>query len=262
MPNWCSNSIVIEGDPNDLKDFDKRFKGKHVLYEGGSSSVLEESLFKKKEELEKSLKEGEILAYKIAKEGRPNPFDDSKRLWHDYNFITKMVEKEGYAFANFVPMSKEDFLNGWYEWACKNWGTKWDASDIYPYMDEFEDGRLVYNFQTAWAPSLMVTKKMAELYPSLKFTHNFVEEGCSIAGVFKFENGQLVSELQAEGFEDIREFLQEHLGYEYFRCVDCNELLEEWEFGDNYEDQDFEEGHICPHCGSKNVKDVAGNLIE
>lgn len=265
MPNWCNNVIIVRGPKESLRKLDEQFKRPHTIYYGGTSYLKKEEYEKVKKRLDKEVEEGKILDYKIGKARDTFGFYNGLERW-ECTELTKEEEVEGYSFSNIIPMTREDFLNGWHEWSIENWGTKWDASHIqagYKEDEEDEEGEIIYSFETAWSPAIPIVARMSELYPELQFSYEFVEFGVCFAGIFKYEDGELIKALDYDGDGGgLKEFLHEHLGYEYFRCVDCNQLLEEWEFGDNYEDQDFEEGHICPHCGSKNVKDVAGNLIE
>ena len=63
--------------------------------------------------------------------------------------------------------------NHWYDWNVRNWGVKWDASDVY-----FEDwgNELAYDFETPWGFPEQVMQAMAEQYPTLTFTIRFLEE--------------------------------------------------------------------------------------
>jgi len=56
----------------------------------------------------------------------------------------------------------------WYEWACKHWGTKWNASDFYVSIDERE--RFECRFDTAWSPPVPIWEKMGSLFPALTFS--------------------------------------------------------------------------------------------
>jgi hypothetical protein len=59
----------------------------------------------------------------------------------------------------------------WYDWACKNWGTKWN-SYLFSSMPFLENSstRLEFQFCTAWSPPIFVIKKLIEMYPTLNFT--------------------------------------------------------------------------------------------
>jgi hypothetical protein len=57
----------------------------------------------------------------------------------------------------------------WYEWACDNWGTKWNAYSI-------ETAENSITFDTAWAAPVMVMNKLAGLFPNVEITHYWADE--------------------------------------------------------------------------------------
>lgn len=62
----------------------------------------------------------------------------------------------------------------WYEWCINNWGTKWNAYGYDDGSDYSEKGCLW--FQTAWSAPHPIMDKIAELYPTLEFTHAWADE--------------------------------------------------------------------------------------
>lgn len=60
------------------------------------------------------------------------------------------------------------FLN-WYEWQCKFWGCKWDASDISVYNSCIE-------FDTPWDAPIPVMEEICKVIPSVPFSWEFSEE--------------------------------------------------------------------------------------
>ena len=63
--------------------------------------------------------------------------------------------------------------NHWYDWNVRNWGVKWDASDVY---FEDRDGELAYDFETPWSFPEGALRAMVAQYPTLEFTVRFLEE--------------------------------------------------------------------------------------
>jgi len=95
----------------------------------------------------------------------------------------KAIEKDNLKLDNLnheIPMTEADQkrfsetygATDWYDWAVKNWGTKWS-----PDLDqEFEDGDEELIFQTAWAPPLAWLDKVSEQFPNAKFNLFWEEE--------------------------------------------------------------------------------------
>ena len=84
----------------------------------------------------------------------------------------------------------------WYDWSCKNWGTKWDASDSY-ISDEGRDEKweeyfIRISFNTAWSPPYEYLYKATQKYPLLRFTCQVEEESEAFLGNLICQWGKLV----------------------------------------------------------------------
>ena len=64
--------------------------------------------------------------------------------------------------------------NCWFYWNVNNWGTKWDAYDVY--TEPSPPGVFKIYFHTAWDPPIFYLEKLAEVC---------IEEGCDMNGVFE-----------------------------------------------------------------------------
>lgn len=80
----------------------------------------------------------------------------------------------------------------WYEWRCANWGTKWNAYEIWlTRSNEIE-------FQTAWSgvPGLMGL--LAKQFPEVEFHYIYADENCGYnTGKYHFF-GDVVEDLSPE----------------------------------------------------------------
>ena len=137
MPNWVSNSVRVTGSKEELQRFAEQ-AGKSYESFGG---VREEHI----------------------------------SFW---NFVRPEEEiLEEYFGNERQGLSLEERLqyktNHWYDWNIRNWGCKWDASDVY-----FEDwdGELAYDFETPWSFPYEAIRAMVAQYPTLTFTVRFLEE--------------------------------------------------------------------------------------
>lgn len=89
-------------------------------------------------------------------------------------------------------------------WAVGNWGTKWNA---YGYDNgvEMEDGKL--KFLTAWAAPHPIMQKLSEMYPDIKFEHEWADEDIgNNCGRYVYYNGERVEEYFPESQKDCLEF--------------------------------------------------------
>ena len=92
----------------------------------------------------------------------------------------------------------------WYDWASCNWGTKWNA---YGYDNgvEMEDDKL--RFLTAWGAPHLVIQKLSEMYPDIKFEHEWADEDIgSNCGRYVYYDGERIEEYYPESQKDCLEF--------------------------------------------------------
>ena len=68
----------------------------------------------------------------------------------------------------------------WYDWSVANWGTKWNS---YAFGIDHEVNReLSFRFDTAWNFPNPILKKLAEMFPSLRFECTCFDPGWIFAG--------------------------------------------------------------------------------
>lgn len=74
----------------------------------------------------------------------------------------------------------------WYNWRCKNWGCKWDASESGFYE---EDGYSMVSFETPWSPPRAFLEKLSKMFPKVEFEMQFAEEGDGYVGKMTAKKG-------------------------------------------------------------------------
>lgn len=260
MPNWCDNEITIKGTIKRLKEFDEQFKKEHVVYEGGTVYTKDLEGFLKSHENLIDYKIVENIDYKTVEKfaNTSNPTDENDVFSKIHYITSEDLMKDKYSFSNFIPDSKETFLNGWCDWNIDNWGTKWDISVEIPpeeievwakeKTDEDKIDSIFYYFNTAWSPVVPVIEEMAKQYPDLTFVYKYQEDGCEFAGVMEFTDGELQCEDIFDDTEEYKEFILRVFDIDMIRCKDCKHLMEIWEVDEN-EDK-------CTECESSNLADV------
>lgn len=133
----------------------------------------------------------------------------------------KEREKDSYKSLPISESMSKDFMrrfgaNDWYDWANKNWGTKWNAYEIIVEGEMFE-------FQTAWSTPLPVLVALSRLFDDVEFYVEYADEDLgSNCGTYTLLNGNII----AEQDED-KKFACELWGYEYFEfdCEECGECI-------------------------------------
>jgi hypothetical protein len=114
--------------------------------------------------------------------------------------------------CDLVGMSDRD---NWYNWNSRNWGVKWDARVHFAGM---VDGKLVYEFDTPWAPPIQALTALTEACPDVKITLRYVEEqGWGGVMVFKEEEAYEIEEW------DIPETHEEAIKV-FGECYHCDDI--------------------------------------
>ena len=115
-----------------------------------------------------------------------------------YDAMKKFAEtEEGAKLLAFGRQLQENIkLYGaptWYEWACENWGTKWNACD--PKVDV--DARSI-TFETAWAVPVGIVCALADRFPEIDWKWLYVDDNWNDnAGRLTHEDGS-ISAYEAE----------------------------------------------------------------
>jgi len=90
---------------------------------------------------------------------------------------------------------KDGFNSGGYEWRLQNWNTKWGMYEISVNIKPLS---VLYVFDSAWSPPTTVIKKMAEVFPKLRFSLYYAEGGNGFQGKLICKNGKVVKEIEKE----------------------------------------------------------------
>jgi hypothetical protein len=162
MPNWCSNSLVISGPEETLKEFLTVAETPHA-----SKSVQ---------------------------------FNNETKVWENvdvisttlfWNFVNPTEGETNLVLDQYYTNESSNIgaLN-WYGWNIKNWGVKWDVdfNDI-EVIDDDQANTLILQFSTAWTFPAEFLIAVSKQYPTLSFENEYVEEGMGFQGLIQFDNG-------------------------------------------------------------------------
>jgi hypothetical protein len=186
MPNWCYNSLVITGEADVIAKIRAQvsapYETQHFDFVSGTS---------KPEKVEQPFSYWNII--------KPTDLD----AYHD------------------KPNGKQDGHDHWYNWNLRNWGVKWDASDVYE--SDSDDKTLVYTFQSPWGIPSEALSTLSKQHPTASLELEFEEE-TGWGGTILFENG---TEEVTEEYND--------------KCRQCG-TLDQMEMCDNCEN------YLCTKC--------------
>jgi hypothetical protein len=210
MPNWCYNSLTIEGREELIADVKR---------------MLNRPFVKNHENFNMETRQMEFKDYH---------FDNPVFAFHNiYNHRQDGITDEEYSKQSdhTAPMEEQLMFLGknWYDWNVRNWGTKWDVAvsndEKYPDTEITIDSKdtLGYRFNTAWSPPIEAIIKLSEQYPELEISLSFEEE-TGWGGEAEFLNGEMISESNYDS-----------------KCRDCDSI-NTMEYCDN------DCGEICNEC--------------
>ena len=172
MPNWVFNTATITGKEADLKKFVEKATKPHTTY----------WMDWKTNETKEEVSEKELSFWNFIE-------PENKQLY----FGASDYKPEGYdelTLEQKMAISMQHKSDGWYDWNIRNWGTKWDCSDI-SFEDNSSKGNIRYQFSTAWSPAEGAYQAMVEQHPELTFEFDCEEEqGWGVRYVS--EDGELI----------------------------------------------------------------------
>ena len=114
------------------------------------------------------------------------------------NSVSHTPEEIG---RHYLDLKEKYGYFNWYDWACANWGTKWNACDT------FISGNNDIQFNTAWGEPTPIFYAMSKMYPNKEINiESFYEDGGHNETTFL--KGELISEQWYEDeYED--EYMEE-----------------------------------------------------
>ena len=156
MPNWCYNTVRISGHGNyKVEELMEAVKGKLVEQDGKEYQA-------------------------------PFSFNSIVPMPEDIRDTTSPTRISETNTQEQVDALQEKYgVTNWYDWAIKNWGTKWDLNAFHDdtQVDYHEDANEVtYRFDTAWSPPQLVHTALVEQYPAVNISWHYDEPGMEFSG--------------------------------------------------------------------------------
>lgn len=206
MPNWCSNTLWVDGNPEQLKEFKTKTTRPADHDQPNRYEFTLEGLYPTPPELL-----GETSPQMFRGEAED---DNSKK---EYEARVKMLE-EKYGYAD------------WYTWRINKWGTKWDVCESDTY--ENSDTEFMVVFDSAWAPPVNWLEQVAPQFPELKFKLAYSEPGINFCGYASWdaENGFDQEETQLEWQDDRGEPVEYDSEAERWKYSESGEIIDDEDF--------------------------------
>lgn len=173
MPNWCNNSLEVNGPAAELERLKKLVQGEDTALD-----------FNKVIPYPKDWATADKAHHQVEKDR------DAEAKKQGYTSFYDMPNKKRELVAKQLPDVPDGYNHGGYDWCHKNWGTKWNVdADI---QGETKEGVIYFGFDSAWAPPEPVVKKLGTLFPKLNFLLKYSEPGMCFEGVLEIKKGKII----------------------------------------------------------------------
>ena len=122
---------------------------------------------------------------------------DATEVKRFHEAIIKGERKEYNQFSildNLLPSPENN--KDWYEWNCKNYGSKW--SDFDGVIGQVSDNEINLTFMSAWSPIGEGIRNVSKQFPTLDFVLSYDEGGMAFCGGYAFRNGEIMADIEGE----------------------------------------------------------------
>ncbi len=184
------NRLRLSGDQNRIDELLKSVKGKDSVLDFNRIIPMPESLnIEAGSRTEKGLKAYKdfVYVYTFAGTEQKDLLNIPKEKEEIFLRARQDIRRDEWELGKAAFQNEQKYgATTWYEWARKNWGTKWSA-----YNAEIgEDNTIMFN--TAWSRAMPVIQKLAENFPDLYFEYCWADEDFGVnVGMAEFENGEV-----------------------------------------------------------------------
>ena len=171
MPNYCTNYLKVSGDAKEIKRF-------------------HEAIIKTGDDLAPSEMHNQ---FSILGNLFPTPTELTETPKGSFGEGSeKQIKMEEMQKANIKKFGAPD----WYEWNCKNYGSKW--TDFDGVFGNITTTELNASFMTAWSPIGEGIRNVSKQFPTLDFVLTYDEGGMAFCGGYAIRNGEFITEIEGE----------------------------------------------------------------
>ncbi len=213
MPNWVQNNIKFSGDTAEIKKMLETIKNDEISFGSidfnkiipmpESLNIECGSITNKGIEMVKNYLESMPEKLK-GKEGTYEEFIADLRN-HSTDISDEKEKKIWDVGVTAVSNLYQYEAPTWYEWRCKNWGTKWNACEC----TEVDENAKSISFQTAWSTPFPVMKRLSEMFPNIEIRTEFADEDIGQnCGMYTYKGGEIISKWNPADEETNKEALE------------------------------------------------------
>lgn len=202
MPNHVTNTIRFNGSKEDVERIMAFVKSDESEFDFNKIIPMPEEL-----NVESGSRgEDGLEAYREYLRTGVQP----KEITNKYGY-KRTIEDETFELGKrYYDNIKKYGCTTWYDWCWNNWGTKWNAYDIY-----VGDGEVIFN--TAWNAPENVIRKLSELFQNVEIEHDYADEDIGYnCGKLTYISGEQYDDTDFEdGSDEAIRFACEVTGYDY-----------------------------------------------
>ena len=172
MPNWCSNTLMINGDEKTI-------------------AKIKRTLLSLRPEDKTAVERAEEERDRVLQRTQDDKERELLRREYDIKIQTLRINSEHIkvnkgVFFNLIGLpdgvSQEEYNSNWYDNNVNWFGTKWDI-DFDEWQWDFGDNYISVNFETAWSPPCPFVSTLVRKYTGITEVELTYEEcGCDFAG--------------------------------------------------------------------------------
>lgn len=178
MPNWCYNRLELNGSADAIRAFRDGMKAFVESQNANPNDPVNTDEFDfnflvpMPSDIQNTTSPRPRTEAEIRQMAEDYKWDEETLKWRLETAITEEQK------AKYESLKESYGVETWYDWAIREWGTKWNACNSELVRDE--PTSLLWRFETAWSAPEPILAAIAVKFPDLKVlsTHEFEgEEG-------------------------------------------------------------------------------------
>lgn len=178
MPNWCYNRLELNGSADAIRAFRDGMKAFVESQNANPNDPVDTDEFDfnflvpMPSDIRNTTSPRPRTEAEIRQMAEDYKWDEETLKWRLETAITEEQK------AKYESLKESYGVETWYDWAIREWGTKWNACNSELVRDE--PTSLLWRFETAWSAPEPILAAIAVKFPDLKVlsAHEFEgEEG-------------------------------------------------------------------------------------
>jgi hypothetical protein len=207
MPTWCANEVVFRGSDEECAAFREVMGEARRAFDFEALAPVPSSLTESGARDEKAylIKYGPLEALEsgfhwgaLGAEFGPSTYPDREAALQAARHPENAAYWGGRPFDEVADAAYANVLKHghafWYDWACHNWGTKWNVAEgEAEWKSSVGEVRVV--FPTAWAPPFPILRLISERFREAEIVVDYygIDDPSMNAGKIVFSCGEETS---------------------------------------------------------------------